>query len=57
MLPHAGHALAHSLTLGALNLTASPAFLQGLCQLVDLACGVRARPAEKRWFTRWLKRA
>ncbi|MCW2475141.1 hypothetical protein [Candidatus Symbiopectobacterium sp. NZEC151] len=57
VLPHAGHALAHSLTLGALNLTAAPAFLQGLRQLVDLACGVRARPAEKRWFTRWLKRA
>ncbi|PWC17731.1 AAA family ATPase [Brenneria corticis] len=56
-LPHAGHALAQSLTLGALNLAAAPAFQQGLRQLVDLACGVRARPAEKRWFARWLKRA
>lgn len=57
VLPHAGHALAQSLTLGALNLAAAPAFQQGLRQLVDLACGVRARPAEKRWFSRWLKRA
>ncbi|GKW16369.1 fimbriae assembly protein [Pectobacterium carotovorum subsp. carotovorum] len=57
VLPNAGHALAQSLTLGALNLAAAPAFQQGLRQLVDLACGVRARPAEKRWFSRWLKRA
>ncbi|WCG82462.1 AAA family ATPase [Pectobacterium sp. A5351] len=57
VLPNAGQALAQSLTLGALNLSAAPAFQQGLRQLVDLACGVRARPAEKRWFSRWLKRA
>lgn len=57
VLPHAGHALTQSLTLGALNLAAAPAFQQGLRHLVDLACGVRAKPAEKRWFTRWLKRA
>nr|WP_113866568.1 hypothetical protein [Brenneria salicis]NMN92709.1 pilus assembly protein CpaE [Brenneria salicis ATCC 15712 = DSM 30166]RBP62453.1 pilus assembly protein CpaE [Brenneria salicis ATCC 15712 = DSM 30166]RLM30618.1 histidine kinase [Brenneria salicis ATCC 15712 = DSM 30166] len=56
-LPHAGHALAQSLTLGALNLAAAPAFRQALRQLVDLACGVRTRPVEKRWFSRWLKRA
>ncbi|MEE3651123.1 MULTISPECIES: hypothetical protein [unclassified Brenneria] len=57
VLPNAGHALAQSLSLGALNLAAAPAFQQGLRQLVDLACGVRARPVEKRWFSRWLKRA
>lgn len=57
VLPHAGQALAQSLTLGPLNLAAAPAFQQGLRQLVDLACGVRARPAEKRWYSRWLKRA
>ncbi|MEL0580348.1 hypothetical protein AACK17_17625 [Pectobacterium punjabense] len=57
VLPNAGHALAQSLALGALNFAAAPAFQQGLRQLVDLACGVRARQAEKRWFSRWLKRA
>ncbi|ATA25282.1 histidine kinase [Brenneria goodwinii] len=57
VLPNAGHALAQSLTLGALNPAAAPAFQQGLRQLADLACGVRARPVEKRWFSRWLKRA
>ncbi|MCV9878662.1 hypothetical protein [Brenneria izbisi] len=56
-LPHAGHTLAQSLTLGALNLAAAPAFQQALRQLVDLACGVRTQPAAKRWFSRWLKRA
>lgn len=57
VLPNAGHALAQSLALGALNLAAAPAFQQGLRQLADLACGVRAKPVEKRWFSRWLKRA
>ncbi|AFI88906.1 hypothetical protein EXT68_12315 [Pectobacterium parmentieri] len=57
VLPNAGHALAQSLALGALNIAAAPAFQQGLRQLVDLACGVRTRQAEKRWFSRWLKRA
>lgn len=57
VLPHAGHALAQSLALGALNLAAAPAFQQGLRQLADLACGVRVKPVEKRWFSRWLKRA
>ncbi|RLM21931.1 histidine kinase [Brenneria alni] len=57
VLPNAGHVLAQSLSLGALDTAVAPAFQQGLRQLADLVCGVRARPAEKRWFSRWLKRA
>ncbi|MEH0834045.1 hypothetical protein [Pectobacterium cacticida] len=55
-LPHAGQGMAQSLALGALNFSASPAFMQGLRQLVDLACGEQPKPPIERWYTRWLKR-
>lgn len=55
-LPHAGHVLAQSLSLGALDIAAAPAFAQGLRQLADLACGVQPKPEAKRWYARWLKR-
>ncbi len=57
VLPHGGTALAHSLSLGALNITAAPAFQQGVRQLVDLACGVQPQTVKKRWFAGLLRRA
>lgn len=56
-LPHAGGALAQSLTLGALELSTAPAWQQGLRQLADLACGQRPEPAKKNWLAGLLKRA
>lgn len=57
VLPHAGTALAQSLSLGALDLAASAPFQQSMRQLVDIACGVRPQPAKKHWLNSLLKRA
>lgn len=56
-LPHAGHALARSLALGALDIHASLPWLQALRELSQLACGQRPEPAKKHWFSTLLRRA
>ncbi|WP_300002987.1 hypothetical protein [uncultured Cedecea sp.] len=57
VLPHAGHTLARSLALGALDIHASLPWLQALRELSHLACGQRPEPAKKHWFSTLLRRA
>lgn len=56
-LPHAGHSLTQSLSMGPLELAASAPFQQNMRQLVDLACGSRPQPEKKPWLRGLLKRA